>query len=363
VKGETLSTTSSTAAAGRKVTPTGVLAASYDTPEADWQELRRTGIGGSDVASLLSMDRYRAPYQLYLEKRGELAEPPMSETLARAARWGHLHEPLLAAEFARIHGFRVRRVGMIRHETDQWRLANLDYRVSGCPDGPCLLELKNRSAWKRDEWGPSGDPDGVPDKEALQTIHYLAVTGYRHAHVGVLINGNDDRYYRVDWDDQLICDVIDMERVFWQRILDADPPPVDGSESVTGLLATLWTSQHEAEKVVDAAAAETLIAGRAGIKEQIAALDADLAAVENQLKEPLGDKELAVAISGDAALYTWKQNGQFSQKRFRAQYPDLADKHTRLITGPDLDVEAVRAEHPDAYRACRARVLRVPGRN
>lgn len=348
-----------TAGRGRKVTPTGVLAATYDLPEAEWQALRRTGIGGSDVAALLGMDRYSSPYQLYLEKRGELGEQPMSDGLARAARWGHLHEPLMAAEFTRQTGFRTRRLGLIRHQDDPWRLANLDYRIVGCPDGPCGLELKNRSAWKRDEWGPSGDPDGVPDKEALQTVHYLAVTGYRHFHVGVLINGNDDRWYRMDWDDQLITDVVEMEGVFWKRVLAGDPPDVDGSAAVTDLLATMWTSQAEAERVVDPLAAGGLISSRQAIKEQIADLGSELAAVENQLKEQLGEKELAVAVGGDAPLYTWKQNGQFSEKRFRQANPDLAAKYETHI--PVLDRAAIQANHPDEYRAARARVLRTPG--
>ena len=137
---------------------------------------------------------------------------PRSEFLDRAAMWGHLHEPLIAARFAETHGVKTRRVGLIRHESEPWRLANLDRQVAGCPDGPCLLEIKNRSAWKAADWGPSGDPEGVPDSEALQTHWYLSVTGYRHAHVGVLINGNDDRYYRVEADDELAGDVTSMAR-------------------------------------------------------------------------------------------------------------------------------------------------------
>ena len=85
----------------RKVTPTGVLVAPSGIPEDEWLALRRTGIGGSDIAALLGMNRYTSPYELYLDKRGELPDIPRGEFLDRAAMWGHLHEPLIAARVRR----------------------------------------------------------------------------------------------------------------------------------------------------------------------------------------------------------------------------------------------------------------------
>lgn len=341
----------------RKVTPTGVLAASSGIPEDEWLTLRKTGIGGSDIAALLGMDRYTSPYELYLDKRGELPDQPRSEALERAAMWGHLHEPLIAARFAETHGVRTRRVGLIRHESEPWRLANLDRQVAGCPDGPCLLEIKNRSAWKAADWGPSGDPEGVPDTEALQTHWYLSVTGYRHAHVGVLINGNDDRYYRVEADAELAGDVIGMARTFWQRVLDGDPPPVDGSAAVTDLMATLWPAEPGAEVVIDRTQVAPLLVERDRIAADAKALEERAAEVSNQLAVMLGGAEAAV-WDGEV-LFTRKQNGVFAPKRFEAAHPDLAAKYTHLV--PAIDTKALAGDHPDLYRAFRARILRVPG--
>ena len=121
---------------GRKVTPTGILVATSDLPEDEWLALRRTGIGASDIAALLGMNRYTSPYELYLEKRGELPDIPRGDFLERAARWGHLHEPLLAAEFSRTSDVRTRRVGLIRHESEPWQLVNLDRQVAGLPRRP-----------------------------------------------------------------------------------------------------------------------------------------------------------------------------------------------------------------------------------
>lgn len=344
---------------GRKVTPTGILVAPAGLPEAEWLELRRRGIGGSDIAALLGMNRYTSPYELYLDKRGELPAIPQAAALERAARWGHLHEPLLAAEFARAHGVKVRRVGMVRHEHEPWMLASIDRQVLGCEDGPCLLEIKNRSAWKASDWGPSGSSDGVPDTECLQTHWYMCVTGYRHAHVAVLINGNDDRYYRVSYDPELADDVVAMARDFWRRVRDGDPPPVDGSQAVTELLSHLWEAGEGDVRVVSAAEVAPLCEQRARIKAQIKVLEEQLAGTENQLKMMLGDAETAVCDG--KPLFTWKRNGPFSVRQFTHAHPDLAAKYEHLV--PVLDTQALAAGHPEIFRAFRARVLRVNGGN
>jgi putative phage-type endonuclease len=339
---------------GQRVTPTGFLVAASGVPEDEWRDLRRTGIGGSDVGALLGMDRYTSPYELYLDKRGELPDLPRSEALDRAARWGHLHEPLIAAEFARQHQVRTRRIGLIRHCEDAWRLANLDRQVTGCPGGGCGLEIKNRSAWKASEWGQSGDPDGVPDSEALQTHHYLAVTGYRHFHVAVLINGNDDRYYRVERDESLIADVVALEKAFWQRVHDADPPLLDGSAAVSALLADLWAGD-EGSEVVLGETAERLLRQRDELRLQAKKAAAGADEAENRLKGLIGTAETARLPDGSAV--TWKRTGTFASRKFRAAHPDLAAKYEHLV--PGIDTAALKADHPDTYRAFRARVLRV----
>ena len=340
---------------GERVTPTGILVAPSDIPEDEWLALRKTGIGGSDLAALLGMNKYTSARELYLEKRGELPDLPRSEFLIRAARWGNLHEPLIAAEFARQHEVKTQRIGLIRHVDDGYRLANLDRKVLGCPNGPCGLEIKNRSAYKASEWGESGDPDGVPDIEALQTHHYLAVTGYRHFHVGVLINGNDDRYYRVERDEELVADVVAMEQAFWKRIQDGDPPPLDGSDAAAELLSSLWSADEGAELVLAPGDAESLLTRRAALKDEAATVATNLTEVENQLKELLGDAE--IAVSEGAQIYTWKRNGAVSAKRLREQYPDVAAKYACQV--PGIDMTALKAEQPDVYRACRSRVLRI----
>ncbi len=343
---------------GQRITPTGILVAPAGIPEAEWLMLRRSGIGGSDAGALLGMSTYTAPFHVYLDKIGELPDLYRSEALERAAKWGHIHEAALAAEFSKIHGLRTRRIGLIRHVDRPWQIANLDRHVHGCPDGPCLLEIKSRSAYKASEWGPSGDIDGVPDNEALQTHHYITVTGYGHAHVAVLINGNDDRYYRIDADPALAADVTAMEAEFWQRVINRDPPPMGTHRALAELMDAMWLAKEGKRAEVDATAVRPLLDRRAELKNHIGETEADLGGIEAEMKALLGESEIAVSAEGEI-LYTWKRNGNLASKRFTESHPDLAAKYTRL--SEVLDTQALKAGHPDEYRAFRARVLRVAG--
>src|SRR5690606_20076292 len=71
----------------------------------EWLQARRRGIGGSDAAVIAGLDPFKSPVRLWMEKRGEIEEEPAGE----AAEWGLLLEPVIAREFERRTGKRVRR--------------------------------------------------------------------------------------------------------------------------------------------------------------------------------------------------------------------------------------------------------------
>lgn len=45
-----------------------------DISHDEWLAFRRTGIGGSDAATVVGLNPYSSPYYLFCDKRGELAE-------------------------------------------------------------------------------------------------------------------------------------------------------------------------------------------------------------------------------------------------------------------------------------------------
>nr|MDT0658068.1 YqaJ viral recombinase family protein [Micromonospora sp. DSM 115978] len=214
--------TASTAA--RRVTPTAVRLLPADADRDAWLAARRGGIGSSDVAAILGVADKRTPLHVWHDKRGDLVDDA-----GEAALWGTLLEEPIAREWARRNRSVVQRVGLIAHAETPWMLATLDRRVAECPMNretrqACALEVKCRNAYT----APNRWRGDVPDDVLAQTTWQLAVTGYDHIHVAVLIGGNDYRQTVVRRDDAVMSYVVgDVAGWRERHLLGGEPPAWD----------------------------------------------------------------------------------------------------------------------------------------
>ncbi|MGW2484964.1 YqaJ viral recombinase family nuclease [Streptomyces sp. NPDC001571] len=340
------------------VTPTGVVVAPAGLDREQWLTVRRRGVGGSEVAAILGMSKYTSPIEVYLDKRGELPlDRPQHPDLAEAAFWGSVQEPLIASVFADRTGLAVvEGPGTLAHVERPWMLANVDRYVLGAGESTpsSLLEIKTRSAYQLDEW-----TTGVPDGPALQTHWYLAVTGYQHAHVAALLGGNRLFVHRVERDEALVEQLVELVGEFWQGVLDGRPSAVDGSEATEELLGHLYKVRSGTVAVADPGEVLPLLERRRELKAREGRVADELREIDNRLKATAGEAEV-VKVQGHVA-YTYRQNGPLSQKRFIAAHLDLAQQYTHRVDA--LDTKSLAAQCPDEFRAHRARRLVVSKEN
>lgn len=178
---------------------------------------RRTGIGGSDAWRVIY-----EPWKLWLEKTGQTAPIVESEPMY----WGTRLEAVVADHYAREHATKLRRSRLLRHREHRFLYAHPDRLID--PDGG--LEVKTRSAYAREDWGPSGS-DQIEVRTYLQVLHYLAVTGRSWWDVAVLLGGSEYREYRVLRDEAAIRDLVETEVAWWRRhIIEGEPPDPDASD-------------------------------------------------------------------------------------------------------------------------------------
>ncbi|GIF08708.1 YqaJ viral recombinase family nuclease [Actinoplanes siamensis] len=206
---------------GRRVTPTAVRVLPADADRDTWLTARRRGIGSSDVAAILGVADRNTAVHVYRDKRGQLVDDA-----GEAALWGHLLEEPVAREWARRQRSVVQRVGLVAHVDEPWRMATLDRQVLECPMDRsvrtrCALEVKCRSAFKAKRWANAN----VPDDVLAQVTWQLAVTGYDHIHVAVLIGGNEMRMAVVERDEQMEAYVLGEVRRFCEEHLLAGVEP------------------------------------------------------------------------------------------------------------------------------------------
>jgi putative phage-type endonuclease len=77
-----------------------VLTSTDGMSEQEWLELRRKGLGGSDVATAMGLSPWKSPMQLYLEKTGEIDPEPLT---SEVVYWGTVLESVIANRFAELH--------------------------------------------------------------------------------------------------------------------------------------------------------------------------------------------------------------------------------------------------------------------
>ena len=180
----------------------------------EWLKNRQTGIGGSDVAAILGLSKWKTPLDVYNDK---IAENPVEESNA-SIEWGNRLEPVIRQKYADVTGIPVTIPNTtFRHPEHPFMIANVDGLL---PDGS-VLEIK--TARSGADWGEEGT-DEIPEYYLTQVQHYMAVTGSKMCDVAVLIGASDFRIYHVDFDPEIAAMLIEEEKAFWQRVIDRNPP-------------------------------------------------------------------------------------------------------------------------------------------
>lgn len=329
-------------AAGPWSMPDAEIVLPTDAPRHLWLAERRKGIGGSDASTIAGVNEYSGGlYELYLDKTGRLPERTATARMEAGTRL----EPVMRQWFQDQTGIAVRRQGLTRSKANPFMQVSLD----GLTIDGGVFESKATNWRLADEW----DDDQVPDHAEIQVQHGMAVTGRPHAWVVVLVDGWDFQIRRVERDEKLIDLLTSMERAFWTDHVLADVEPLITAQALKvvkgryGLveLATVPGDPVQVEPLI-----EQWQAGKAAIKAAEQVKDA----AEANLRNLLGPAE-AMALLGETRL-TCKANGTFASTRFVTEHPDLAEQLT--TRKPVLDVDRLKAEHPDIYETYRARVLR-----
>lgn len=298
---------------------TEILVSTKDLSREDWLKFRNKGIGGSDVAAICGLNKYKSPVEIWMEKAGKI-EPKQA---GEAAYWGTIMEPIIRDEFTLRTNLQVKIVkAILKHPKYDYMLANVDGIINDPLAGDCIFEAKTASIFKQDEW----QGDKIPEAYMLQIQHYMAVTGYNRTFIAVLLGGNQFKYKMIERDDELIDMIIKLEADFWEHVINNMPPEMDGSEASSELLNRLFPNSQNEKQIILPDEAKALMTQYdiakanekkyAEIKEEAA----------NKLKFMLGDNETGII---DDKVITWKSisSTKFDSKKLQQEMPDIYNKY------------------------------------
>lgn len=291
-----------------------------------WLAVRKGGIGSSDAAAAVGLNPYKSPLELWMEKTGRDSELPKVDPQDERSPmyWGTLLEPIVAAHYTKRTGNRVRRVNaVLQHPEHPWMLANLDREVIGAGDVQ-ILECKTAGLNGARLWA-----EGVPEYVQLQVMHQLAVTGKQSADVAVLICGQELRVYRIERDEPMIRQLIDLEQSFWAHVQADRAPPADGSDSADTALRALFAQDNEQTLDLSgdlemAAVFSDLLAVRQTLDTQ-GRLEAQLV---QRIQQRMGEASTAQFERG---LVRWKRSREslrLDLDRLRAEQPALVQRYS-----------------------------------
>ncbi len=289
-----------------------------DVTREEWLNWRRKGIGGSDAAAILGLDRYRSPFEVYADKVGLKSDEPDNE----AMRQGRDLEDYVCKRFEEASGKKVRRRNAIlQHQEYPWMLANIDRWVVGENAG---MEAKTTSVLNKAKFS-QGE---FPPHYYVQCVHYMAVTGATRWYLAVLVLNKAFHVFTIERDENEIQALIQAEKSFWENhVLKQIPPSPDGSESAAEIIKAMYPK-----------AKESFTASLFGYEEKISAyLDLDKQIKELEIKKEAIKQELQLAMDeaevGLAQGYQveWKNQtrSNFDTTRFKKEQADLYNSYLK----------------------------------
>lgn len=302
----------------------------------DWLKLRRTSIGGSDVATILGFNKYQSPYQLWLDKTGqiEIDDSDPSE----AAYWGNMLEQTVAEEFSKRTDKKVRMDNhMYFHKDYPFLSANVDRQVVG---ENAILECKTASAYLIDKW----EGDSIPEQYIFQVQHYMNVLNRDYAYFAVLIGGQKFVWKRIERDQELI-DLIQEQLIeFWEvNIMQNIAPPIDGSEATTNFLKKHYADAEAGKEITLGKAEDELLAALEEQKETKKLIETNINQIENQLKYQLGKAAAEIAIT-PSRIITWKPvvSNRIDTKLLKAEQPELYQKYAKESVSRKFTIKEIK---------------------
>lgn len=293
----------------------------------EWLEVRKSGIGSSEVATIVGLNPYETPYQLWRRKKG--LDEPKDETFAMKA--GHYLEDAVSRFWADETGREVIKASagdwIIRDDARTYLQVSPDRTFwlgdSRANDAKGILECKTTQR--------SIDADDLPKHWFCQVQYQLGVAGLQHGSLAWLCAGREFGYKDIDLVPDFFEWLTDEVTRFWVDNIQGGAEP--SAVNVADVL--LKYNQHTDGKVVEAGADAFEAYNKLKVlKDEIAALEEAKAEAEEVLKMAIGDAE-AIAYEGQT-LATWKTakaGEKIDTKALKAAHPDIVKEFTHSTPG------------------------------
>ena len=279
---------------------------------------RSKGIGGSDVASVLGISKWKSPVQLWMEKTGRAESAPDNNTFRR----GRALEPIVLDEYTAQTGLALKHVEPI---IAGCFIASIDAMTA---DGLRVVDAKTTTRMF----------DGIPLYYETQLQWYMGffpTVQFGDLPTWDLLTDEINCDLSCVRNDELIAQLRAIVLEFWRRYVEGNTPPPPQSEDDCKLI---WT-RHNPGKIVVATDVEiSALAQLKAAKEKAKAAKSEEEAAKFIIMRHIADADTMTDAAG-VKLCTFKNNKDGTKTDWegvaRSFNPtaELIAKHTTTTPG------------------------------
>lgn len=299
----------------------------------EWLQERAKGIGSSEVGTILGVNKYETPLELWMRKTGRAPAKEMSE----AMDMGHLLEEAAATKFARETGATIKRGTAgdwlaVDNDRDFLRVSpDRLYWEAGQTHRPRnyrIVECKTTSL--------DVDPETPPAYWMMQLQYQMGVMGIKGGalswlstafrfHHGYKLVPFDEKFY--------LNEMVPRLEYFWKENILKDIAPTPHLEKELSLAyptSKEGVSVQADEQTVEAwSRIKALRTEQGAYEAAIKALEDKEGALHAHIKAVMKDAEQLVSPDGKV-LVTWKtakDTEKFDMTRFKAEQETMFKKY------------------------------------
>lgn len=207
----------------------------YDSGSPEWHEARKSGIGGSEIGTIMGLSPWESAFTLMHKRAGLIPTEPLT---SMAVKIGNKLESPVLELFAEEHpAFEVYTTGTY---ANGFLHANPDGLAKIENGDWVIVEVKT----SRNYW------DEVPPAYVAQVQHYMNVMGLDLAVIVALV-GMDYQEHWITRDDFTIGNQVMFATEFWNGLANGVVPNWDGSKSTYETVRQLHPEIDDTEVEID----------------------------------------------------------------------------------------------------------------
>ena len=287
---------------------------------------RKCGIGGSDIAAVMGLSKWKTPLDVYNEKKG-IVTPQFTDEVRRRMSVGLALEEVIRNEVVKKNPFfTIKKAKYIKHPEYNFIMAHPDgIIVDSDTNDNYIFEAKTAGY---DSWG-----DDVPIEYYLQIQQYMLIANLDKAYLACLtLNNMKMHYYWYDADKEVQQRIIDAAVNFWNNHFLKDIPPEDKKD--------VSEIEHVPDNYLEIDNLTMRELQRlANLKADKKRLETQISMIEDNAKNLIAENEGLKYNNEIVVTYKAIYSNRFDTTRFKKENAELYEEYVKSSLSRRFDLK------------------------